>query len=75
MNYKTDNPTFNFLDNVCSNSFFPYINIPTRHASRSKTVIDNILHNGINGNKISRNITTDISDHLAQFLITSLPST
>ena len=33
-------------------------------------LIDNILHNGINGNTISGNIT-DISDHLAQFLITS----
>ena len=37
MNYETDNPTSHFLDNICSNSFFPYINIPTRHTSRSKT--------------------------------------
>ena len=74
MNYETDNPTFHFLDNVCSNSFFPYINTPTRHTSRFKTLIDNILHNGINGKTISGNITSDISDHLAQFLIT-LPST
>ena len=51
--------------------FFPYINIPTRHTSRSKTLIENILHNGINGNTISGNITKDISDHLAQFLIIS----
>ena len=29
MNYEIDNPTSHFLDNVCSNSFFPYINIPT----------------------------------------------
>ena len=71
MNYETDNPTSHFLDNICSNSFFPYINIPAHHTSRSKTLIDNILHNGINGNTISGNITTDISDHLVQFLITS----
>ena len=71
MNYETDNATSHFLDNVFSNSFFPYINIPTRHTSRSKTLIDNILHNGINRNTIPGNITTDISDHLAQFLITS----
>ena len=37
MNYETDNPTSHFLDNIGSNSFFPYINIPTRHISRSKT--------------------------------------
>ena len=54
MNYETDNSTSHFPDNVCSNSFFPYINIPTRHTSRSsKTLIDNILHNGINGNTVS----------------------
>ena len=71
MNYETDNPTSHFLDNVCSSSLFPYINIPTRHTSRAKTLLDNIIHNSINGNAISGNITTDISDHLAQFLITS----
>ena len=71
MNYEADNPTSHFLDNICSNSFFPYINIPTRHTSRSKTLIDNILHNDINVNTTSGNIATDISDHLAQFLITS----
>ena len=71
INYETDNTTSHFLDNICSNSFFPYINIPTRHTSWSKTFIDNILHNDINANTISGNITTDISDHLAQYLITS----
>ena len=71
MTYETDHPTSHFLDNACSNSFFPYVNIPTRHTLRSKTLIDNTLHNDINGNTISGNISTDISDHLAQFLITS----
>ena len=42
-----------------------------RHTSRSKNLIGNILHNGINGNAMPGNITTDISNHLAQFLITS----
>ena len=71
MNYERDNPTSHFLDNVCSNSFFPYINISARHTSRFKTLIDNILHNGINGNTASGNRATDISNHLVQFLITS----
>ena len=31
MNYATDNPTSLFLGNVCSNSFFLCINIPTHH--------------------------------------------
>ena len=41
------------------------------HTSQSKTLLDNILHNGINGNTVFRNVTTNISAHLAQFLITS----
>ena len=71
MNYEIDNTTSHFLDNVCSNSFFSYINIPTCHTSHSKTLIDNILHKGITRNTISGNITTNISDHLIQFLISS----
>ena len=53
MNYEIDLPTSHFLDNFCSNSFFPYIMYPERHLSRSKTLIDNLLHNGINGNTVS----------------------
>ena len=61
MNYKTVNLTFHFLNNLCLNSFFPYINISKRHGSRSKTLIDNTLHNGITGIAVSGNITTKIS--------------
>ena len=71
MNCETDNPTSQFPDNFRRNIFFPHINNPTCHTSRYKTLIDNVLHNGINGNTVSGNVTTDISDHLAQFLITS----
>ena len=71
MNYETDTPASHFFDNVCSNRFFLYNNIPTCHTSRSKTLTDNILHNGINRNLVSGNIKNDISDQLAQFLITS----
>ena len=61
MKYKTVNLTSHFLNNLCLNSFFPYINIPKRHTSRSKTLIDNTLHNGITGITVSENITTNIS--------------
>ena len=71
ISYNSHNPTSQFLDGICSNTFFSYINIPTCHTSRSKTFIDNIFHNNINENAISENLTTDISDHLAQFLITN----
>ena len=70
INYDSRNPTSQFLDDICSNSFFPYLKIPSCHTPRSKTFIDNIFHNNINEHTISGNLTTDISDHLAQFLIT-----
>ena len=70
INYDSHNPASQFLDSICSNSFFPYINILTRHIPRSKTLIDNIFHNNINEKVVSGNLTTDISDHLVQFLIT-----
>ena len=63
-------PTSRILDGIWSNSFFPYVNIPICHTPRSKTLIDNIFHNNINENAISGNLTIDILDHLAQFLIT-----
>ena len=52
LNYKTDNPTSLFFDDVCSKSFFSYINITAPHTSRSKTFIDNILHDDFNGNTV-----------------------
>ena len=42
---------------------------PTRITPRSQTLIDNIFYNEIQPNVMSGNITTDISDHLTQFLI------
>ena len=53
-----------------SNSLVPYITLPTRITPRSKTLIDNIFFNEINEAAISGNLTTNISDHHAQFLIT-----
>ena len=41
-----------------------------RHTPISKILIDNVFHNNIHENAIFGNLTTDISDHLAQFLIT-----
>lgn len=69
INYGFYNPTSEFLDGVCSNSFFPYVEIPTRRTPRSKALNNNIFHNNMNENAISGNLTTDVSDDLARFLI------
>ena len=44
--------------------------LPTCITPRSKTLIDNISYNNFNKSIISEKLITDISDHLAQFIIT-----
>ena len=72
MNYNDHQPTNDFLDSLASNSIIPYILHPTRITSHSKTIIDNIFSNYISHEIISGNITTNISDHLPQFLLNIL---
>ena len=52
-----------------SNSLAPKITIPTRLTTHSKTLIDNIFDTNIDENSIAGNLTSPISDRLAQFLI------
>ena len=47
----------------------PLITAPTRVASRSKTLIDNIFINRYDQNIISGNILVGISDHMPQFAL------
>ena len=70
LNYETHHATADFINDLYSNSFVPYITLPTRITPRSKTLIDNIFLNEINETITSGNLITDISDHHAQFLIT-----
>ena len=69
MHYNEHKPTNEFLDSLASNSYLPYIIQPSWHTSHSRTHIDNIFSNVISKVIISGNITTTISDHLPQFLI------
>ena len=64
LNFETDRPTAEIFDNIYSNSFVPYITLPTRITPTSKTLIDNIFFNNINKAITSGNLITDISDHL-----------
>ena len=59
----------NFYDTLCSHFFAPYILQPTRIANNSKTLIDNIFMNCLELETLSGNITTQISDHLVQFIM------
>ena len=68
LNCNNHQPTNEFLDSLASNSFIPYILLPTRLTSHSKTPIDNIFSNVTSHEAISGNATATISDHLQQFL-------
>ena len=51
-----------------SYSLLPQITQPTRIASTSATIIDNIFTNVFKYNLLSGNITTDFYDNFSQFL-------
>ena len=69
LNYNTYERITQFVDKLHTNSFTPYINLPTRITNQSETLIDNIFYNKINPEATAGNITTSISGHLMQFLI------
>ena len=58
-----------FLNLMLSNFLLPQILQPTRITTRSKTLINNIYLSNSFGETMSGNLTTQISDHLPQFLI------
>ena len=68
LNCNSDRDKSSFIDTVCSNSFYPTMNIPTQITSTSKTLIDNILYNTITKSISAGNIVISISDHLMQYI-------
>ena len=69
LNYDEHNQTNWFLDSLTSNSFIALILQPTRIASYSNILIDNIFSNVIDPDIISVNLSATISDHLPKFSI------
>ena len=56
-----------FYDELSSHGFRPLILQPTRVASASLSLIDNIFTNDITSHASGGNLTTSISDHFCQF--------
>ena len=70
LNYNNDKDTTTFLDIMSSNSFSPFITLPTRVGNTSETLIDNIFYNKpLNNDMTAGNLCFVISDHLIQFLV------
>ena len=68
LNCDSDKNTCDFLEHMLSFSFLPRIIKPTCITPRSQTLIDNIFYAELDKNILAGNITTDISDHLTQFV-------
>ena len=69
INYNIKRGTYNFLELLFNHNFPPQITLPTRVTEKSATLIDNIFVNNPSFKYLSGNITTSISDHLPQFVI------
>ena len=63
--------TNKYLNTVLKNGFIPTILLPTRVTSHSCTLIDHICHQSRNSRIqiLSGNLTTDMSNHFANFII------
>ena len=61
--------TSEFLNNLHSNFFLPYILQPTRVTERTATLIDNIYGNSIDHDTMSGNVVVKISDYFPRFLL------
>ena len=69
---NSDTFTNEYFDQLTNNHFMPLITLPTRIASKSKTLIDNIIFNKFSPGIKSGNINASISDHSPQFAIIPL---
>ena len=69
MNSPLDSQTAQFFNTITANLMVPHITCPTRVTTSLSTLIDNIFSNSLNFcDGISGNLTSNISDHYAQFL-------
>ena len=66
---ESDKLISNFYYLMTSPCFAPFILQPIRITEKSKTLTDNIFMNSLEYDTFSGNLTTQISDHLPQFLI------
>ena len=71
LNFGTHTKTNEFIDDLISQGFLPYILKPTRVTDTSATLIDHIYSNHTYTNHDSGIIFTDLTDHIGVFHITN----
>ena len=67
LDYSKHTNISDYYDNLSSSGFRPLILQPTRVASNSSTLIDNIFINDLTCHSNGGNLVTSISDHFMQF--------
>ena len=70
LNDEQDTSENKLFDSLSSHLFLRYIFQPARGIENFKTLTDNIVSHANSPNILSNNLTSSISDHLPQFLIT-----
>ena len=68
LKYDKHAGTNEFIDQLSSYMYLPYILHPTRETGHLQTIIDNIFSNYISKEAVCGNLTSTISDHLPQVL-------
>lgn len=72
--YDTCNSTRFYVDELISRNFLPLVFLPTRVTQTTETIIDHVFMNNIQIQEIKTGlITTDISDHIANFIFLLKP--
>ena len=74
LDYKLNNQTSKFLDNLLANAQLPLITHPTRISKRAATLLDVITTNNVNRDFFSGIITTALADHFPTFLTFKIKS-
>ena len=68
LKYETSNKHRDFINNMTSFGYLPYINQPTRITESTVSIIDNLYGNNFSQNSSGGNILIQFADHLAQFV-------
>ena len=69
LNCESHTPTEQFINDLSAYCLQPHILQPTRITNHTATLIDNIYFNSLGHDCVSRNLVSDISDHLPNILI------
>ena len=72
LQYRNNNKTTCYVDNIISRGFVPLTDYPTRVTQSTATLLDHIYTNTISKDSISGIIITDIADRFGTFYLSRI---